>query len=550
MELTFAQIRFFATYLASLAWPPSEMRHLTPEHIDGYHQSRRGAVADPARDLQVFKRLLRDAEGLDEAVVIKLHEKTRRRIREAERKNSYSRAEFKRLADAARGDLRAAAARIRGNRLVLEQYREGRLEDPDRRLELLDFVDRNGEVPRRTGRLGSGGTREMPLEWVFRFGSVVSIVGWAHLTRDEVTAAAIQLSIMTGQNPSVIAAVTAAHHRADGHSGELATAILDARKPRRGRRAHITMALSEVPDWISIPERPHQLSARDELHTPFGVYSLLVELTARSREIAGVDSLLLGYRSTNGSAGRGLRRFDPDTWMSAWSRRHNLPSDAIDGTGRPLPLTIRLDWIRLTYLKLHQKPIAHTESTLVNDYLIRNRGNLAEYRKVVADALAEELDKARARGVMARVTKADITRARTDPDTVAAEHGVDVMLVEPMIGGDLDTVMNACIANDDSPHSPAGEPCRASFMQCLDCPCARALPHHLPIQILVHDRLEARRAEMTPLSWAQRFALPHAQLADLISRHDDADIADARAAAGDADRALVERFLDRELDLR
>lgn len=55
---------------------------------------------------------------------------------------------------------------------------------------------------------------------------------------------------------------------------------------------------------------------------------------------------------------------------------------------------------------------------------------------------------------------------------------------------------------------------------------------------------------MTPLQWTQRFALPHAQLADLISQHDQADVADAGTNITDADRAVVTRFLNRELDLR
>lgn len=70
------------------------------------------------------------------------------------------------------------------------------------------------------------------------------------------------------------------------------------------------------------------------------------------------------------------------------------------------------------------------------------------------------------------------------------------------------------------------------------------------MQVLVHDRLAERRAETTPLQWTQRFALPHAQLADLISQHDQADVADAGTNITDADRAVVTRFLNRELDLR
>jgi hypothetical protein len=55
---------------------------------------------------------------------------------------------------------------------------------------------------------------------------------------------------------------------------------------------------------------------------------------------------------------------------------------------------------------------------------------------------------------------------------------------------------------------------------------------------------------MSPVTWAHRFALPHAQLTDLLARHDPIDVADARADATDTDRALVARFVNRELDLR
>ncbi|MFG1930845.1 hypothetical protein ACGFK1_09340 [Mycobacterium sp. NPDC048908] len=158
--------------------------------------------------------------------------------------------------------------------------------------------------------------------------------------------------------------------------------------------------------------------------------------------------------------------------------------------------------IRLTYLELHQKPVAHTETTLVNDYLGRNRGNFAAYREVVAAALGEQVDKARARGVMDVVTKAEVERAGTDAEAIAAEHQVDAATLQRMLDGDLDTVMNACVDNGNSPHAPAGEPCRASFMTCLDCPCARALPRHLPIQALLHDRLADGKAQMSPVTWA------------------------------------------------
>ena len=119
-----------------------------------------------------------------------------------------------------------------------------------------------------------------------------------------------------------------------------------------------------------------------------------------------------------------------------------------------------------------------------------------------------------------------------------------------MLKGKLDTVMNACIDNQYGPYGDPGQPCRASFMLCLSCPCARALPRHLPVQTLVLDRLTERRHHMTPLAWTTRFALPHAQLSDLLAGFDDEQLSAARAATTDAHREMVGRFLNRELDMR
>lgn len=215
-----------------------------------------------------------------------------------------------------------------------------------------------------------------------------------------------------------------------------------------------------------------------------------------------------------------------------------------------VPLPLRLDLLRLTFVELHQMPVAHTEQTAVTSYLARNRGNITEYRKVVAATLADEVAKARTRGALAVMSARDVQRARTDPEAVAAEQQLDVTVLQQVLAKELDTVLAACTDNRHGPHGPPGAPCPASFMLCLGCECARALPHHLPVQVLVHNRLAERRGQMDPLQWAERFAAPHAQLADLLDQQDEAAVADARRGATDAERSLAERFLNRELDLR
>lgn len=543
-------------YLATLAWPPTQMAHLTAEHIDGFYESRRH-IDNIRVELSDLRQLLALADGVSDAASARLASPLPKQIR-GKGRQSYSRAELKRIAEASRADLRVAAARIRGNRELLRRVRGGEdvaQGDPvvARRLELLDWADRFADVPRASAPPPSARSPvPRPCTWVSRLGSVVEFVSALHLTIAEAGAGAVLLAAMTGENPEVILKTPAVHHRADGYTGEKATAIVGLRKPRRGRRAYMDLALSEIPDWISIPAGPEEVTTRDELHTPFGLYLLLHELTARSRALAGSDRLLVGYCAAGGrGASRGLRPLIyAGVHVAQLGRTQGLVRDEVAERGEPVPLALRLDLLRLTFIELHQRPVAHTEQTAVTSYLARNRGNITEYRQVVASTLHEEVAKARTRGSLAVMSAKDVARARSDPEAVAAEQRLDVAVLKRVLAGELDTVLAACMDNRNGPHGPPGQPCPASFMLCLGCECARALPRHLPVQVLVHDRLAERREQMDPLQWAQRFSGPHARLADLLDQHGEAAVADARRGATDGDRRLAERFLNRELDLR
>jgi hypothetical protein len=549
IEQAFRGVRLFARFLSTLPVPPYVIDDVGPEHIDGYLEFRRSESAATKFDeeIRLVKSSLREYEWHSPAMVAKLREPNPPRVRGSGR-SSYSRAEFQRIATAARRDLRAAASRIRRNRELLARYRAGTSLDPDRRMELLDYVERYGDVPRK----GENARRPGDVaSWVQQggFGAVAKIVCMAHLSTAEISAGAVLLAILTGQNASVIISCPAAHHRADGYAGGVETAILDTNKPRRRQRAFMNLALSAVPDWISVPGDLAEVSARDELHTAFGVYSLLFELTTSSRRIAGSDLLLIAYCST-GASSRGFRPHGgKGGWTTPWAQRHSLLADPVNDK-IALPLEVGLARIRLTFLELHQKPVAHSEQTLVSDYLGRNRGNLGAYRKVVADALKEEVAKANAIPVLQMLSDDEIAAASEDPTELAATLALPQSVVRRMLQGKLDTVMNACIDNLHGPNTPQGQPCRASFMLCLSCPCARALPRHIPVQLLVLDRLTKRRSEMTPLAWTKRFALPHAQLENLLSRHDADTITRARASITTEQQQIVDRFLNRELDVR
>jgi hypothetical protein len=362
---------------------------------------------------------------------------------------------------------------------------------------------------------------------------------------------------------AALLAAPATHHRPDGYTGAGASAIVTLDKPRRGARRHMDVPLTSEPGSTT------GLAGGDDaavgttnsggpmdLRSPFGVYTLLHELTAPARHILGSDRLFAWYCPGGGGPGRpgrGLRTTVDSCLVRAWARRHDLPADTAPGADAPRaagPLSVTLRRLRLTYLELAQRPVAHTSATLARDYLATNRGNLAEYQQVVAAALAEQVDKAAARARIRTLSEHDIAEADQQPDRVADRHGMDAATLQRMISGELDTVLGACIDHTNSPHAPAGEPCRASFMLCLSCPCARATPAHLPMQVLVLDELDRRKSAVTPLRWAQRFAVPRAQLTDLLARASAPALADARNAVTGAERELIDRFLNRELDLR
>jgi hypothetical protein len=79
-----------------------------------------------------------------------------------------------------------------------------------------------------------------------------------------------------------------------------------------------------------------------------------------------------------------------ETAVNKWSQSRQTVGDAPDtGGGNADMLSIDTRRLRMTWLQIHQRPVAHTEQSLANDYLARNRGSLAEYQKVVADTLGE-----------------------------------------------------------------------------------------------------------------------------------------------------------------
>ncbi|WP_030237198.1 hypothetical protein [Streptomyces sp. NRRL S-350] len=559
---TFRLLGYFVDVLLLDEKHPQAPQDLAPRHLTSFLLGR-GDAPTAGMAVGALRALLMNVEGLTPQFAAKCAEWVPARRDRIGSRGSYSPVEEKAILDNARKVVRAAAKRIRESREVLGRWREGRISREEEPVlyeygSVLDMVEETGELPRN--KRGNG-----LAQWVVPHGTVAELTARLHLTRDETCALVLLLVRLTGENGSTIIKAPAAFHRTDGGAGPLATVQVDLSKPRRGKRRYMTAALSDLPPWAPAPAEEGELSARDELHTPFGLYMLALELTASSRRIKGSNRLLVYWVPKAGAGrqsksievikrrnvcGRGFRDQLSQAAGGEWGARLNLVADEPDEEGNPQRLIVGAGRMRVTHGAREQKPVAQTRETLANIYLRRDKSSLREYQKVVADVLEKEVAKARTAGRIPRLSTADVAGALRDPETVARRFGVTTETMRLLVARDADTVLAACADNSNSPHSTPGEPCRASFLKCLECPCARAMPHHLPVQVVARDMIDERRTHMTALRWAERFALPFEELDDLIRSAGKRAEDRARAAAGQEERDLVRRLLDGELDER
>lgn len=530
-------VRTFAAYLQSLQHPPDVPQHLLGSHWDGWILtisvgSRRTVVGSMRSMLRYMP------EAPDEFLARSLHNRRDGHTKVA--LPSYTEAQFTQITAVAKADVRACARRIRAGRALLSAWRAGEIDRDDQRRwehgELLDHLERHKQGPKYPS-----GARHRKIH---EHGGSTLLFSQLYPTCMDMTAATVLLICLTGHNLSSVLSLRANPHRPDGDAGGPRTAVVEMIKPRRGRRAYMNVAFTtaSASDSALGVEDP----ARVDLSTPFAVYELLCELSEPVRVGSG-SSVLLGYFTTK--AGPHFQSTMNRGAISRWSRSKNMFTPAAKDGSVAAPLIVDTRRLRMTWLQLHQKPVGHTEITLANDYLARDRGNLAEYQQIVAKTLDEQVNAARRHMLMQTLTSEQVDRARTDPKAVAKQIGVTPDVLAELLSGKRDTVMAGCIDHINGPYSPAGQACTASFLMCLSCPCARATPAHLPVIAAVHDRLHDLAHEMTPLRWTERFAGPAAQLADIMGRYSTTQIGDARRNLTQGHRELVDRFLSRSLDL-
>jgi hypothetical protein len=492
--------------------------------------------------LEGLRAFLRDDPELPEASRAVLFAQRLPESDEREATLAYSDDEMQLIMTKVRGDVRRARDRIREGQRLLERYRRGELANgsPDTELgALLDQFARTGDL----SRYPSGTLKAEVHPW----GGACGIGLRLCLTMPELIAFCLLLTALTTENFGTVAKWPAVHFRPDGTLADGGVALVDAVKPRRGPdREHMVTPLEDLPSGLG-----HLLEAPDDelplFRSPVRVYQLLLELTAVSRRHGGHTLALSGYNprasSTKGRWHQGVNTGN----IGRWAARHGFPTGehAPDG---PAPVEARR--IRQTGIEHSRRPTAQTRRSMNDYYLKRSPEVQRESRTVVGDALRAEVTKARARRQVPVLTAELIDRARADLEAAAAEAGLAPEVLRRLIEGESDTVATGCTDHLSGPDSEPGQPCTASFLACLDCENARALPHQLSVQLAVHERLSALRLHMDPAVWQVRFERPLEQLGDIVAHYNDAERAEARARMTDRDRQLAADLADGRMDLR
>lgn len=137
---------------------------------------------------------------------------------------------------------------------------------------------------------------------------------------------------------------------------------------------------------------------------------------------------------------------------------------------------------------IRREPAQNSEQTHESAYVLRDPATLPEAEQVTAQGLTDAVSHARATMKMRMLLDA----GPGQPAAGAAS------LEQALADGALDTATGACLDFTNSPSGLPGQPCTASFLDCLACPNAVATRRHLPRLAWLHRALDELRATAPP----------------------------------------------------
>lgn len=174
--------------------------------------------------------------------------------------------------------------------------------------------------------------------------------------------------------------------------------------------------------------------------------------------------------------------------------------------------------------RIERRPEHHNQNTFYKEYLLLDTAQ----RQIADRTIVEGLNAA-----LAPATKRLALRIIPSDDQVSV---------------DGDTAVVSCADYNHNPRT--GVRCLDSFLMCLECENGLAAPRHVKRIVVLHDAMENLKSAIDPDIWEERYERYFLDLIALLrsDKFTEAQIREARAAATDEDRHIIESLLRGEYD--
>lgn len=520
-------IREFLRWAAALDPPPQAPEHITPAVQAQWRLSRPGTVYGRACQL-VVRQWLPQVPGIPAATIAA----SARRIPAgpAPSEAAYTREEFGQIKAAAARTFGTALVRIRAGQEQLLRWRAGEFPRPGLREqyrqtqpgtagyltgEALDVLQRTGDVP-----LTRAGHRAVTARHARALGGAGPQHTWGRLflTMPEAAALAVLLVCDQGWNRSVLNVMTVPDNMPGAGEDNLdiyRAGIVKRRRPVRARYSSANLA-----------DTGPGSSGR--------LISQAIEATQPARITLATlgtptDRLLVSRRDQfRGREEMFCLGAPPGDSMRRWAAGAGLAGP----DGQPLEVSLRR-LRRTVQVLIRREPAQNSEQTHESAYVLRDPAALPEAEQVTAQGLTDAVNHARA-----------TVKMRMLLDTGPGQPAIGASRQQALADGTLDTATGACLDFTNSPSGPPGQPCTASFLDCLACGNAVATRRHLPRLAWLHRALDELRATVPPAAWERDWKAHFLRLTTLLEDNTTAAERQAAArAASDTDRVLIAGLL-------
>jgi hypothetical protein len=521
-------IREFLRHAAALDSPPATPEEITPAVWAEWRLSR-PATVHGRTCLLITRQWLPKVPGVPAATAAA----AARRIPDgpAPAEAAYTREEFEQVKAAAARTFRAALTRIRASREHLRRWHDGEFPRPGLREqyrqtrpgtadyltgEALDALLRTGDVP-----LTAAADRAVTARHARALGGAGPPHTWARLflTMPEAAALTVLLVCDQGWNRSVLDAMTAPDGMPAADEDDLdiyRVEIFKRRRPPRSR--HTSANLADAG-----PGTSGRLIRQAIEATEPGRLTL-----AALGEPSG--RLLVSRRATPAGKTMFCLGVPPADSLRRWAFSAGLAGDG--GPGQVSLRRLR----RTVQVLIRREPAQNIVQTHEQVYVLRDPATRPEAEQVTAQGLAGAVGHAR-----------EVMQMRMLLDAGAGQltdYAGSPQQAQALAVGTLDTATGACLDFSHGPFSPPGQPCTASFLDCLGCRNAVATRRHLPRLAWLHRALDELRGTLDAAVWAQDWRTHFLRLTALLEDNTTSAERDAAArAVSDADRELIGRLL-------